>query len=97
MQLYVLLRYRIFIQKKPMAKHYQLTTIIEKEGDAYVALCPELDMASQGETIEQARENLKEALQLFLEEASSVEIQKPLSGGPGHKKSKAGKMPCFKG
>ncbi len=61
-----------------MPRHYQLTAIIEREGDAYVALCPELDVASQGESIDQTRENLKEALQLFLEEASSVEIQERL-------------------
>jgi len=61
-----------------MPKHYQLTAIIERERNAYVALCPELDVASQGDTIEQVRENLKKALQLFLEEASSVEIQERL-------------------
>jgi predicted RNase H-like HicB family nuclease len=43
----------------------QLTAIIEREGNGYVALCPELDVASQGDNIEQARENLKEALELF--------------------------------
>jgi predicted RNase H-like HicB family nuclease len=43
----------------------QLTAIIEREGDGYVALCPELDIASQGETIEEARHNLREALELF--------------------------------
>ena len=52
----------------------QLTAIIEREGDGYVALCPELDIASQGDTIEQARENLKEALELFFESASPEEI-----------------------
>jgi predicted RNase H-like HicB family nuclease len=44
----------------------QLTVIIEREGDGYVSLCPELDIASQGDTIEGARENLREALELFL-------------------------------
>ena len=39
-----------------------MTAIIEREGDGYVALCPELDVASQGPSIEQARANLKEAL-----------------------------------
>jgi len=53
----------------------QLTAIIEREGDGYVALCPELDIASQGNTIEMARENLREALQLFFETASSEEIK----------------------
>jgi predicted RNase H-like HicB family nuclease len=51
----------------------QLTAIIEREGNGYVSLCPELDIASQGETIEQARENLREALELFFECASPEE------------------------
>ena len=54
-----------------MAK--QLTAIIEREGDGYVSLCPELDIASQGETVAEARENLKEALELFFETASASE------------------------
>ncbi len=52
----------------------QLTAIIEREGNGYVSLCPELDSASQGETIEQARENLREALELFFECASLEEV-----------------------
>lgn len=52
-----------------------LTAIIEREGDGYVAFCPELDIASQGESIEEARINLKEALELFLEAADPSEIQ----------------------
>lgn len=46
-----------------------LTAIIEREGDGYVSLCPELDIASQSESIEQARANLREALELFFETA----------------------------
>ena len=53
---------------------HQLTAIIEREGNGYVSLCPELDIASQGETIEQARENLREALELFFECASPEEV-----------------------
>ena len=53
----------------------QLTAIIEREDDGYVALCPELDVASQGTTVSDARENLKEALELFLETASDTEIK----------------------
>jgi predicted RNase H-like HicB family nuclease len=53
----------------------QLTSIIEREGNGYVSLCPELDIASQGNTIEEARINLKEALELFFETASPMEIQ----------------------
>jgi predicted RNase H-like HicB family nuclease len=58
----------------------RLAAIIEKEGDGYVALCPELDIASQGNTIEQARDNLKEALELFFEAASPEEIKRRLHG-----------------
>ncbi len=43
--------------------------------DGYVSLCPNFDIASQGDTIEEARENLREALELFFENASSEEIQ----------------------
>ena len=56
----------------------QLTAIIEREGDGYVSLCPELDIASQGGSVEEARENLKEAIELFFESASSAEIQQRL-------------------
>jgi predicted RNase H-like HicB family nuclease len=52
----------------------QLTAIIEREGNGYVSLCPELDIASQGDTIEAARHNLQEALELFFETASPAEI-----------------------
>lgn len=58
----------------------RLTAIIEREGDGYVSLCPELDIASQGDTVEQARENLKEALELFFETASPQEITQRLRG-----------------
>jgi predicted RNase H-like HicB family nuclease len=53
----------------------QLTAIIEREDDSYVSLCPELDIASQGDTIEEARKNLREALELFFETASPMEIK----------------------
>lgn len=56
----------------------RLTAIIQREDGGYVALCPELDVASQGETIESARENLREALELFFECASPQEIQQRL-------------------
>jgi len=57
---------------------HQLTAIIERETDGYVALCPELDIASQGQTVEEARQNLLEATQLFFECASTLEIQQRL-------------------
>ncbi len=48
-----------------MATAHQFTAIIEQEDDSYVALCPELDIASQGASVEDARLNLKEAIELF--------------------------------
>ncbi|MGH9437017.1 MAG: type II toxin-antitoxin system HicB family antitoxin [Terriglobia bacterium] len=59
-----------------MTKH--LTSIIEREGDGYVALCPEVDVASQGATVDEVRNNLKEALELFFETASAGEIKERL-------------------
>ena len=53
----------------------QFTAIIEREDDGFVALCPELDIASQGDSIEAARANLQEALELFFETASPEEIK----------------------
>jgi predicted RNase H-like HicB family nuclease len=58
-----------------MKQVQQVTAIIEREGDGYVALCPELDVASQGMTIEDARNNLQEAVELFLETADPREIE----------------------
>ena len=54
----------------------RLTAVIEREGDGYVALCPQLDIASQGDTIEEARTNLTEALTLFFETADASEIDR---------------------
>lgn len=53
----------------------QFTAIIEREGNGYVSFCPELDIASQGDTIEEARNNLIEALELFFETADDSEVQ----------------------
>ena len=52
-----------------------LTAIVNHENHGYVALCPELDIASQGDIIGQARDNLREALELFYETADSAEIR----------------------
>ena len=56
----------------------KLTAIIEREGNGYVSLCPELDVASQGDSVEQARDNLREALELFFECASAQEVERRL-------------------
>ena len=56
-----------------------LTAFIRREGDGYVALCPELDVASQGPTVEEARVNLIEALELFFDAADQSEVDRRLS------------------
>lgn len=61
-----------------MDQSRSLTGIIEREGNGYVALCPELDIASQGETVEEARRNLVEALELFFECADPSEVESRL-------------------
>jgi predicted RNase H-like HicB family nuclease len=58
----------------------RLTAIIEREGSGYTALCPEVDVASQGDTVEEARDNLREALELFFEAASPEEIAQRVRG-----------------
>ncbi len=55
-----------------MSKH--LTAIIQAEPPGFVALCPEIDVASQGDTIEESLINLREAVELFYECASPAEI-----------------------
>lgn len=61
-----------------MAQLQRMTAIIEREDDGFVALCPELDIASQGASIEEARANLVEALTLFFEVADESEIARRL-------------------
>ena len=58
----------------------RFTAIIEREDDGYVATCPEFDIASQGDTVAEARANLSEAIELFLATASTTEIERRLSG-----------------
>jgi predicted RNase H-like HicB family nuclease len=61
-----------------MPRTQRFTAIIEREEDVYVALCPEVDVASQGDTIEEARSNLIEALTLFFDAAPLVEVERRL-------------------
>lgn len=58
--------------------HKSLTAIIRKEDGGYFALCPEIDVASQGDSIEEAKANLKEAVELFFECASPEEVEERL-------------------
>lgn len=55
-------------------KTLPFTAIIERDGNMFVSLCPELDIASQGYTIEEARQNLREAVELFLECARKLRL-----------------------
>ena len=59
-----------------MAK--RLTAIIEREGDGYVSIRPEVDIASQGTTVDEARKNLQEALEPFFEAAAPTEVERRL-------------------
>lgn len=61
-----------------MEKVLQLTAMIEREGEGYVATCPEVDVVSQGNTVEEARFNLLEAVEGFFEVASPSEIRRRL-------------------
>jgi predicted RNase H-like HicB family nuclease len=54
------------------------TAIVQRAGDGWSSLCPELDVASQGVTADEAKANLREAVELFLESASPVEIERRL-------------------
>ncbi len=60
-------------------KKLTLTAIIEREDDGFISLCPELDVASQGNSREEARLNLREAVEGFLEAASPAEIKQRLN------------------
>ena len=57
-----------------------LTAIVEREGDGYVAICPEVDVASQGQSVSEARDNLAEAVTLLFATASPDEIDARLRG-----------------
>ena len=54
---------------------YNFTSIIIKEKKWYVARCAELDVVSQGKTIEEAKKNLKEAIELYLEDYSQTRVR----------------------
>ena len=61
-----------------MGSRHTITVIVERENDGYVSLCPELDIASQGNSRQEAHENLIEAVELFFETASPQEIEQRL-------------------
>lgn len=55
-----------------------LTAVLHKEGNLFVADCPEVGTVSQGETIEEALRNLREATELYLEEFPTEDVGRPL-------------------
>jgi predicted RNase H-like HicB family nuclease len=63
-----------------MADTRRFTAMIYREGDGYVSFCPELDVASQGDSIEEASSNLREAVELFLESAGAGEVEQRMAG-----------------
>jgi predicted RNase H-like HicB family nuclease len=62
------------VREEPMSDTRPFTARIYREGGGYVALCPELDVASQGDSVEDASSNLSDAVELFLETAAPREI-----------------------
>jgi predicted RNase H-like HicB family nuclease len=53
-------------------KHILVSEQIWKEGNMYSSYCPELDIASCGKTVKEARKNLKEAIEIFIEETKKL-------------------------
>ena len=64
--------------KENVSMNRQFTAVIEREGNGYISFCPEVDVASQGDTVQEASANLREAVELFFESASPDEISKRL-------------------
>jgi len=53
-------------------KLYNFTSVIWREETGYVSKCPELGVASAGDTVEEALKNLREAVELYLENAKEL-------------------------
>ncbi|MBI1368024.1 MAG: type II toxin-antitoxin system HicB family antitoxin [Planctomycetes bacterium] len=65
-----------------MKRIQRLTAVIERESDGFVALCPELDIASQGASVEEAQRNLTEAVEQFFESADPREVEQRIPANP---------------
>jgi hypothetical protein len=59
-----------------------LTAVLKQEGKLVTSFCPELDVASQGATFEEAKDNLKEAVELLLDESFEGELKSNLMEKP---------------
>jgi predicted RNase H-like HicB family nuclease len=62
-------------RRSVMSRKVILAAVFEREDDVYVAICPELSIASHGESLDEARKNLIEALEGWFETASETEIE----------------------
>jgi predicted RNase H-like HicB family nuclease len=62
-----------------MEEKPRFTAIVERDGHGWMSVCPELEVASQGRTEEEARRNLAEAVELFLEAAGEAGIARRLA------------------
>jgi len=63
-----------------MNRVHRFTAMIYRETDGFVAICPELDVASQGDSVEEASANLREAVELFIESADPSEVEGRMRG-----------------
>ncbi|NJK92629.1 MAG: type II toxin-antitoxin system HicB family antitoxin [Blastochloris sp.] len=77
------------MRDQPLTVRTVWRRVLTPESDGYVSLCPELDIASQGESVDEALANLKEAVEGFYEAASPDEIVgrlcKPSTGLPSQR------------
>jgi predicted RNase H-like HicB family nuclease len=65
--------------------------IVFKENETYIAYCPELDISSCGNTVEHAKEMLKTAVKLFIEEAEKIGTLEDILEEANYKKDIHGK------
>ena len=69
----------------------EFDAIIFQEGKSYVAYCPELDVSSCGQDVEEARRNLKTAVRLFVEEAEKLGTLDDILREAGYQRNAKGK------
>ena len=76
------------------SKVLQFMGAIWQEGDMYTAYCPELDLATCGHTIEEARRNLQEVIEIFIEETAEMGTLEELLIEAGYDLNGAGQEPA---
>lgn len=73
-----------------MMKELEVKGLVWQEGKVFVSYCPELDVSSCGDTVEEARTNLRAAIRLFLEEAGKMGTLDSILKESGFKKTANG-------